>query len=52
MTPEAYDELAASSVELAKMWSSSGGAKTFLVVFAVFAAVLVALLLRSRNRRR
>lgn len=40
-----------TSVELAKMWVSRGGATMFVIVFVVFAAALVALLLRSKNRR-
>ncbi|WP_258021473.1 hypothetical protein [Streptomyces anatolicus] len=40
-----------SSVELAKMWSSKGGATMFIIVFVVFAIVLVALLMRNKNRR-
>ncbi|WP_369211714.1 hypothetical protein [Streptomyces flavofungini] len=40
-----------SSVELAKMWASSGGATIFVIVFIVFAIILVTLLMRSRNRR-
>ncbi|MGW6273936.1 MULTISPECIES: hypothetical protein [unclassified Streptomyces] len=40
-----------SSVELAKMWASSGGATIFVVLFVVFAIILVALLMRSKNRR-
>ncbi|MGA4846031.1 hypothetical protein ACOBQB_07115 [Streptomyces sp. G5(2025)] len=50
MTPEPSPEWADTSVELAKLWTSSGGAKTFVVVFVIFALVLVALLLRSKNR--
>ncbi|MEV0125147.1 hypothetical protein AB0I16_27040 [Streptomyces sp. NPDC050703] len=40
-----------SSVELAKMWASGSGATIFVILFAIFAIVLVALLMRSRNRR-
>ncbi|MEV0523545.1 hypothetical protein AB0I66_08975 [Streptomyces sp. NPDC050439] len=40
-----------TSVELAKMWASRGGATMFVIVFVVFAIALVALLMRGKNRR-
>ncbi|MEV0123228.1 hypothetical protein AB0I16_17120 [Streptomyces sp. NPDC050703] len=40
-----------SSIELAKMWASGGGATVFVILFVIFAIVLVALLMRSKNRR-
>ncbi|GAA3487377.1 MULTISPECIES: hypothetical protein [Streptomyces] len=41
---------AQSSVELARMWTSGTGATVFVIIFVVFAIVLVTLLLRRRNR--
>ncbi|MFJ6700062.1 hypothetical protein ACIQM4_29015 [Streptomyces sp. NPDC091272] len=39
-----------SSVELAKMWSSGTGATVFVIVFVVFAVILVTLLIRRGKR--
>ncbi len=39
-----------SSVELAKMWASGGGATVFVILFVIFAVILVVWLMRSRNR--
>ncbi len=39
-----------SSVELAKMWASGGGATVFVILFVIFAVILVVWLMRNRNR--